>query len=230
MAKILLIEDDQRMASMVADWLSLESHVVDVVNNGLDGFEWLSLASYEVAIVDWQLPGMTGVDVCSAYRAQGGLASILILTGKTQAKEKMTAFDAGADDYLTKPFEFEELSARVQALLRRPRTNREDVLKVGDIELNTANCLVFRSGKPIRLNRKELRILEFLMRHPNHTFSADEIVRHVWSLGEEPKPEVIRAYIQQIRSKLGNTAKTSLIKNVPGIGYRLELDARVKAS
>lgn len=221
MAKILLVEDENPIASMISEWLTREKHTVDVLDNGADALNWLSNASYDVAIIDWGIPELSGVDLCTQFRSKGGKTPILMLTGKDTLKDKLTGLDSGADDYLTKPFDLQELSARVRALLRRPPECNENVLKVMDIELDMVCRTVTKAGREIRLAPKEFAILECFMRNPNQVFSSDNIVSKVWSTDSEAAPDLIRPYINRLRAKLDEDGTQSVIETVHGMGYKL---------
>lgn len=221
MAKILLVEDESDIADMVTAWLAREHHVVEVSTTGEDALDIIKVFPFDVLILDWVLPGISGVDVCRQYRNSGGRAPILMLTAKKDVDEKEAGLDAGADDYLTKPFELKELSARIRALLRRPTPFSGNILKVGCISLDTASHEVTRDGKLIELLPKEFALLAFFMRHPNQVFSADALLDRVWSSDSEASPETIRTYIKRLRKKIDVKGESSMVGTVHGVGYKL---------
>jgi DNA-binding response OmpR family regulator len=220
MAKILIIEDDQDLCNVVADSLGFEHYLVETSFDGEMGFSLLRMNTYDLAIIDWDLPTISGVEICRRYRSNGGLAPILMLTGKAATADKVAGLDAGADDYLTKPFELEELGARVKALLRRVEGRLGgDTLRLGDIVLEPNNFRVTRNGEEIRLIPKEFAIIELLMRHPGKVFSAEAIISKVWEIGESPSNEVVRTHIKNLRKKLGGE---DVVHTVHGVGYKVE--------
>jgi two-component system OmpR family response regulator len=222
-AKILFAEDDLDLAGRIEHWLVHEHHALETVYDGLKAMENLQFFKYELAILDWGLPHMTGIDICKKFRAAGGTTPILMLTGRDQIEEKETGFDAGADDYLTKPFHMKELSARIRALLRRPSGFTGTELKVRTIELNTTTHKVTQGGNAVQLAPKEFALLEFLMRHASKVVSSDQLLEHVWSSDSDATSETIYTYIKTLRKKLSpGSAKDSPIRTVHGLGYIID--------
>lgn len=221
MQKILIIEDDESMSTTMQDWLRMENYNVESVVDGVEGLHRLKVYQYDVVIMDWGLPGMSGIEICKEFRGRGGVTPILMLTGKTAIEEKTHGLDSGADDYLTKPFHPNELSARIRALLRRPATSfAGPVLEMGGVTLDAAAFKVMRGGEEIQLARKEFALLEFFMRHPNQVFSPEALIDRVWSNDSEASPDVIRSYVKKLRKKLDSPDGESLIRNVQGVGYK----------
>jgi DNA-binding response OmpR family regulator len=222
MAKILVIEDDRDVLKAVSDHLQFEHNVVEAVDNGNDGLSRLRAYTYDIAIVDWNLPDISGLEICREYRASGGNAMMLMLTGKAQLVEKEQGLDAGFDDYLVKPFEIRELTARVRALLRRvsSRIVGND-LKIGHVELEPNSFRVTKCGEDIKLVPKEFAILEFLMRHPNVVFSCEALMSRIWTADEDTSPEIIRTHIKNLRKKIELPDQPTLIQTVHGVGYKL---------
>ncbi len=221
MAKILVVEDDQEMSLMLSNCLMFEHYVVEAALNGTDGLYMLQCYTYDLAIVDWQLPGMTGIELCQKFRSGGGTTPILMLTGKTQVSDKATGLDSGADDYLVKPFHLQELTARVRALLRRAgASSTSNVLKAGDMSLDPTQHQVTVQGKDLQLIPKEFAILELLMRYPGKVFGAEEIVYRVWKADESGSPEAVRTHIKNLRKKLADMHAASTIETVHGVGYK----------
>lgn len=222
MAKILIVEDEPAMSEPIKLFLTHEHHLVEVVTDGLEAIERLKFYKYDVIILDWMLPNATGVEVCKQFRSGGGTTPILMLTARQQTQEKVFALDAGADDYLTKPYEVQEVSARVRALLRRPQSVAGNILKARNVILEPSTFKVSRDGQEIQLLPKEFALLEFFMRHPNQVFSAEALLDRVWSSDSEASPETIRTYIKRLRQKIDVAGQTSLINTVHGVGYKLD--------
>lgn len=222
MAKILLIEDDEFLSELVCKCLTRDNHIVETASTGEDGLDLLRVYKYDLIVLDWLLPGLTGMDVCREYRTRGSSCPILMLTVKSSIDAKEEGLNAGADDYLTKPFHPRELSARVRALLRRSAGGVAPVLSAGPIEFDTVAGKVTRSGVEIVLSRREYALLEFLMRHSNTIFSADAILERVWKSDTEASTDTVRTHIKTLRSKLGTDDGASIIKTVHGVGYKIE--------
>jgi two-component system response regulator QseB len=223
LAKILFAEDDLDLAERIEQWLKHEHHSVELVDDGIKAYENLQYFKYELAVLDWGLPHMSGIEICKKYRAAGGVTPILILTGRDQVEEKATGLDSGADDYLTKPFHVQELSARIRALLRRPAGFAGVELKVRGIELNTATHKVSVGGQEIQLAPKEFALLEFLMKHASKVVSSDQLLEHVWSSDSDATSETIYTYIKTLRKKISpGASKDSPIKTVHGLGYTID--------
>ena len=222
MAKILVIEDDLGLSRMVKDWLTFEHHMVETADNGKDGLEKLQYYQYDVIVLDWELPEMTGIEICRQFRSAGGKTPVLMLTGKGTIVDKETGFDAGADDYLTKPFHMKELSVRLRALLRRVGGNLTgDELRYRDIVIEPANHRATRTGKDLQLLPKEFALLEFLMRHPSQVFSAEALLSRVWSSDSDATIDAVSTCVKRLRKKVDVEGETSVIKTVHGVGYRL---------
>ncbi len=224
MSKLLLVEDDQALAMATQAWLENERHAVDIVGNGREALEYVKSSAYDLIILDWELPELSGIDICRNLRDSGIQTPILMLTGKTAIKEKKLGLDTGADDYLTKPFNMEELSARVRALLRRPVALKKDTLQVRNIELDTVSGRVTKDGKQIHLLPKEFSLLQFFMRHPNEVFSAESILVRVWPTDSEATTQSLRPYINRLRGKIETPGEAPLICTVHGMGYRFSPD------
>lgn len=223
MSTILIVEDDHRLSRVVEDWLLADGHTVEVVDSGEQAMERLTSRPFDLVILDWTLPGLSGVDVCRQYRSGGGNAAIILLTGKNAITDKEEGFEAGADDYLTKPFHPRELSARINALGRRPRAIGENVVRLGHLVLDTTARKVTKNGKEISLLPKEFALLAFLMRHPNQVFSSDDLLDQVWSKESEHSPDTVRVHITKLRSKIDVDNEPSLIKTIHRVGYKMEI-------
>jgi len=222
-AKILLVEDDEDLSSMIVEWLSNERYLVEPVYDGNDGMDLLKLSQYDVVVLDWDLPGMQGIDILREFRSRGGNTPIIMLTGKGTINDKEMGLDLGADDYLAKPFSIKELAARIRALLRRPAPTTSNILQVRDIGLDTGKYRVTKSGTEVHLLPRDFALLEFFMRHPDEVFSADTLLARVWQSDSEASLEALRTAIKRIRKKLDTSESEteSVIENIPRVGYRL---------
>lgn len=222
MAKILIVEDETDLSEPVRAYLEHEHHLVEVVSDGQEAVERLRFYKYDVIVLDWLLPGLSGIEVCKAFRAAGGTTPILMLTSRKQTQDKIAGLDSGADDYLTKPFDIPEVSARVRALLRRPTHVNATTLSARNVVLQPGSFKVTRDGEDVQLLPKEFALLEFLMRHPGQVFSAEALLDRVWSSESEASPETIRTYIKRLRQKVDTEGQPSLISTVHGVGYKLD--------
>lgn len=218
-----MVEDEHKIAGSIKKGLEQERYAVDVAYDGPAGFDLASTESYDLIILDLMLPGMDGLAICKKLRADGNHTPILILTAKGLTESKVAGLDAGADDYLTKPFSFEELLARIRALLRRPRQSLSATLKVGDLSLDTSSYLVNRDGTDIKLSNKEFMLLEYLMRNANKIVNKETIIAHVWDYDADILPNTVEVYIKNLRAKIDEpfAVKLPLIKTVRGFGYLL---------
>ncbi len=221
--KILVVEDEHRIASYIKKGLELKSNVVDVAHDGQEGYDLASSEGYDVIILDRMLPRMDGVSICKNLRSEGIHTPILMLTAKVEVAERVEGLDAGADDYLPKPFAFAELLSRVRALARRPKQLEQTVLAVGDLKLNTINYEVVRAGIKIDLSKKEFALLEFLLRHKGKIMSAEQIIEQVWSYDSEALPNTAQVYIGYLRNKIDKAFPKAkrLIQTVRGFGYKI---------
>lgn len=223
MPKILIVEDDPGLQKTVRDWLTFEHHMVETASNGRDGLEKIQVYEYDLVILDWELPEMTGVEILREIRRRGSSMPVLMLTGKSSVNDKEEGLDAGADDYLTKPFHMKELSARVRSVLRRAGGNVANTLKVQDVELDPAGFRATRAGREIQLLPKEFALLEFLMRHANQVFSAEALLSRVWASESEVSVDAISTCVKRLRKKLDEPgSKDSFIRTVHGVGYKVE--------
>lgn len=213
------------LSRMVRDWLTFEHHLVETADNGRDGLDKLAFYQYDLVILDWELPEMTGIEICREFRSRGGTTPVLMLTGKGTINDKESGYEAGADDYLTKPFHMKELSLRLRALLRRGgATLQADQLKFRDLMLEPASHRVTREGKDLGLLPKEFALLEFFMRHPNQVFSAEALLSRVWASETDTTVDAVSTCIKRLRKKVDVDGQTSVIKTVHGVGYKLEAE------
>lgn len=224
MAKIFLIEDDSEISDNVKDWLQVsENHIVEVSADGREGLEHLRFYNYDLIILDWDLPKVNGLQICNEFRNRGGNTPILFLTGKREVMNKEAGFDAGADDYLTKPFNVRELAARVRALLRRPPSvMKGGLLTCRHVSLDPSSGTVTCNGAVVKLNAKEYTLLEFFMRHPGQLFSAEALLDRVWKSDSVSTTEAITTTVKRMRKKVDVEGRNSLITTVHGLGYKLE--------
>ncbi len=222
--RILVIEDERRIAQSLKKGLELEHYAVDVSYNGVEGFDLASTEEYDLIILDRMLPHMDGLTLCRELRKKHISTPLLILTAKGQIKDKIEGLDAGADDYVAKPFSFEELLARIRALFRRPQEMASTILSVGDLQLDTKSFVVTRKQIPISLSSKEYALLEYFMRHPGQVLSKEQIINHVWDYDADILPNTIEVYIKNLRGKVDDPFRndTPLIHTVRGFGYKLE--------
>jgi len=223
MAKVLLADDDVVMSNSIRDWLVFEKHVVETTEDGEAALALLSTYTYDVIILDWEMPKLSGIEVCRRFRAKGGSTPILFLTGRDAVIDKETGLDSGADDYITKPFHVRELSARVRALLRRPTGPPKAVLKAGVLELDPSTRKVRKLGQELELPRQEYALLEFFMRNANRVLSQELIMERVWSTEFPCSPETFRTCLKKLRGKVDDEGAPSMIKNLHGVGYILEV-------
>ncbi|HEY9784633.1 MAG TPA: response regulator transcription factor [Candidatus Obscuribacterales bacterium] len=222
MAKILFLEDEHEVAFVVCEALEGDRHEVKHVTHGQDALRELSEFQYDLLLLDWRVPDVSGIDVLKHYRARGGKAPALILTGKEEVDAKVEGLMGGADDYVTKPFDLRELCARVQALLRRAAGHATNVLTIGPIALDPVSYRVECSGRPVRLAPREFALLEFLMRHPDQVFSQEDLLNRVWHSDADVSPETVRTCMKRLRQKLGMDKQNSMLQTLPRIGYKLE--------
>lgn len=218
MAKLLVVEDDPKLSDQLRQFLMEMKHEVETVNDGSEAADRLKFYHYDLVVLDWNLPGKDGVDVCREYREHGGATPIIMLTGMDQLRQKEAGLDAGADDYLTKPFEPRELGARVRALLRRPAQIVGQKLSAGTLVLDTHNHTVTKDGAAIQLLPKEFALLEFFMRHTDQVFSQEALLERVWNSESESTISTVYSYIKTLRKKLGEDGQ--MIRTVHGLGYR----------
>jgi DNA-binding response OmpR family regulator len=220
--RILLVEDDDRIAQPLAEDLRHQYHVVDIAEDGLKGWECTQSVSYDLILLDLMLPRLDGLSLCKRLRSAGCIAPILMLTARDTTTDKVIGLDAGADDYLIKPFELEELAARVRALSRRSLETRQPVLICGDLQLDPSTCNVSYGGKALSLTPKEYMILELFLRNPTLVFSRSSLLDKLWEFGKLPAEETIKTHITSLRRKLKEAGSSEeLIETVYGLGYRL---------
>lgn len=221
--RVLVIEDEIKIAQSLKKILENEKYVVDVSYDGENGYEQASVEEYDVILLDLNLPRMNGVRVCKNLRSDGIEAPIIMLTARDEIDDRILGLDAGADDYVVKPFDFDELLARIRAQMRRDSGSTEPVLKVGDLSLNPQSKLVVRGKTEIDLSAKEFALLEYLMRHPNQVISKSSLLDHVWGSEVDPLSNVVDVYIGYLRKKIDKrfTNRKPLLLTVKGMGYKI---------
>ena len=226
--RVLIIEDDKRVADFLGRGLRAENHVVQICNTGTDGFEQARSGDAELVLLDVMLPGMNGIDVCQNLRSLGIHVPILMLSAMTTIDNRVAGLRCGADDYLGKPFAFEELLARMDALMRRGQIRQQnldiEILEVGDIRFDLGTMRVTHAGKAISFTAKELALLELLMRNPHRLYSRERILSNVWGVQEDPLTNIVDVYIGRLRNKLAENHQEScveVIETVRGLGYKM---------
>lgn len=220
--KLLIIEDEVDFANALARGLRKLGYAVDLAADGEQGLELAEVNEYDLLILDLNLPGMDGLDICRQLRAKQPQLLILMLTARSRLEDKVAGLDLGADDYLIKSFHFEELVARIRALMRRDLRVREPILRAGELKFDPASRTAWQGKRRLELTRKELAILEYLMRHPGEIVSQEELIEHVWSEDINLFTTSVRTHIHSLRRKLGDAAKKPrFIETVTGQGYRL---------
>ena len=224
--RVLIVEDELKMASLVRRGLTEEGHAADVATTG-DEALWMAEAHpYDAIVLDVMLPGRNGFETCRALRKAGVWAPVLMLTARDAVEDRVAGLDAGADDYLTKPFSFAELLARLRALVRRGSVERPTVVAVGDLRLDPASRKVWRGKNEIHLSPKEFALLEVFMRRPGQALSRLQLLEHAWDFAYENRSNVIDVYVRYLREKVDRPFGASSLETVRGVGYRLREDGR----
>jgi two-component system OmpR family response regulator len=222
--RILVVEDELKMAALLRRGLTEEGHAVDVAANGDDGVWMAQAAEYDAIVLDLMLPGLDGVSVCRRWRENGVWAPVLMLTARDGIEDRVAGLDAGADDYLRKPFSFAELLARLRALARRGTPERPIVLEVGDLRLDPASRQVWRAETEIGLSAKEFALLETFMRRPGDVLSRLQLLEHAWDYAYETRSNVVDVYVRYLREKIDRPFGRQSLETVRGAGYRLRKD------
>jgi DNA-binding response OmpR family regulator len=219
--RILLVEDNRRLSDSLRMILQEDGYAVDTAYDGIEGEEAGMISGYDVIILDIMLPGKDGLEVCRELRNRRINTPILMLTARDALEDRVIGLDSGADDYLVKPFEVDELRARIRALLRRESTDKTGLLSVADLELDPATHTVQRAGQPIELTAKEFSLLEYMMRHPNHLITREMAEQHLWSYDHVIASNVVDVYIRRLRRKVDDPHPVKLLETMRGAGYRI---------
>ncbi len=219
--RILVAEDEHKLAAVVRRGLEEHGYAVDVAYDGEDALAMAEVEPYDLIVLDIMLPGIDGLTVCRRLRSERRNMPVLMLTARDTVDDRVAGLDAGADDYLVKPFAFRELLARVRALLRRDGLSRDPILRVGDLEVDTVSHEVRRNGRQIELTSKEYAMLEYFMRNPNRVLTRTQIAEHVWDYDFMSMSNVIDVYVRYLRRKLGDDQEPRLFRTVRGTGYQL---------
>ncbi len=220
--RVLVAEDDDAIRSVLKAHLGKKGYAVDEAGDGDDASAFLATTLYDLVLIDVMMPGMSGFDVVSRYRKRSGSAPVIFLTALDSVEDKVKGLDIGGDDYLVKPFSFEELDARIRVILRRNADSASSVLKVDDLELDMKGRRVSRGGVEISLSQKEYSILEYMMLNRDQVITRDRLIEHVWNFDYSGESNVIDVYIRYLRKKIDSEGRKPLIHTVRGIGYVLK--------
>ena len=223
--RILVVEDEKKVASFIKKGLEEENYAVDIAYDGEEGLVLAEINEYDLVLLDIMLPKLDGMEVLRRIRGNGSGVPILMLTAKDAVEDIVSGLDSGSDDYLTKPFSFAELLARVRALLRRKTKEKTDFLTIGDLILSTSTHRVKRGGKEIELTAKEYALLEYFMRNPNRILTRTLITEHVWDYHFDPSTNVIDVYVNYLRKKIDQGFEKKLIHTIRGSGYMIKDEA-----
>jgi DNA-binding response OmpR family regulator len=219
--RLLLVEDNKRLSDSLRLTLEDDGYAVDVAYDGLDGEEMGLMDIYDILILDIMLPGKDGIEVCKALRNRRVRTPVLMLTARDALEDRVLGLDSGADDYLVKPFEVDELRARIRALLRRESAAKTGSLQIGDLLLDPATHTVKRGNLPIELTAKEFSLLEYMMRHPNKLITREMAEEHLWSYEKIVASNVVDVYIRRLRRKIDDPFEIKLLETLRGAGYRI---------
>jgi DNA-binding response OmpR family regulator len=220
--RVLVIDDEEGVRDVLTRHLRAECFAVDSAKDGAEGSYLARTNEYDIVILDNMMPQKSGVQVCEEIRQTGHMMPILVLSVLSETKQKIDLINAGADDYMIKPFSFDELTARMRALMRRPVKLEGDSLTIGDLTLDTKQQRVRKAGKIIYLTRKEFMLLEYLMRNQGNVLSRGMIMEHFWDMSSDPFSNTIESHILSLRKKIGDTSKNRLIQTVSGRGYKID--------
>ncbi len=222
--RILIVEDEEKLAKLIQKGLKRQGYAADYLTDGQAAQRRIEVnhIDYDLIILDLELPGKGGLEICESIRNYNISTPILVLTGRADIKSKTDLFNVGADDYLVKPFEFDELLARIRAITRRPKEVLPAELTIADVTLNPATQKVLRDGKEVEFTLKEFRILEYLMRHPDQALKREDIISNIWDFDYDSFSNVLDVFINKIRNKIDKGRPQNLIETVRGIGYKMK--------
>jgi len=223
--RILVVEDEPKLAAVIAKGLETKGYAVDTIGDGAEALTRILVhgKDYDLVVLDLMLPSKSGTEICKEVRAEGVVVPILILTARAETEHKVELLLSGADDYMVKPFAFDELVARIHAILRRPTDTLPSVLTVGEIELDPSTHTVKKNGEEVPLTLKEFRLLEYFLRHPGQVINREDFLAHLWDFNYEAFSNVVDVHIKNLRQKLDHKDDSSMFETVRGIGYRLRL-------
>ncbi len=224
--KILIVEDEHKIANSIKRGLEIENFTVDVAYDGEDGYDLASSEKYDCIVLDLMLPGLNGIEICNKLRAEKNHTPILMLTALGETDDKVKGLNTGADDYMSKPFAFTELLARIRALSRRPQSVEETIITYDSLSLNTLNFEVKRANKVIGLSKKEYVLLEYLIKHKELVLSKDQIITNVWDYESDILPNTVEVYIGYLRNKIDRkfSKEKPLIHTIRGFGYKISVE------
>lgn len=222
--RILIVEDEEKLATALQTGLAKNGYAVDIINNGEKALSRIALNNmdYDLIILDLMLPGMEGGAVTKSVREKGITTPILILTARDEIENKVELLLTGADDYIVKPFSFEELLARIKAIFRRPQSSLPQILKIRGVELNSSTRKVTKNGKEVMLTLKEYMLLEYFMRNPNKVVNREELLSHLWDFNYNSFSNVVDVHVKNLRKKLGWESSEGILETIRGVGYRLK--------
>jgi two-component system, OmpR family, response regulator len=221
---VLVVEDDPKMAALLRRGLAEEGHSADIAGNGDEAVWMAESVAYDAIVLDLMLPGRDGFEVCRQLRSDGVWSPVLMLTARDAVEDRVAGLDAGADDYLRKPFSFAELLARLRALQRRGSAERPTIVEVGELRLDPATRQVWRGDVEIKLSAKEFNLLEAFMNRPEQVLSRDRLLEHAWDFAYEPRSNVVDVYVRYLREKIDRPFGRASLETVRGLGYRLRAD------
>lgn len=219
--RILLVEDEVKLAHAMKRALELQKYAVDIANNGKDGLDFAIGEEFSIIILDVMLPEIDGIEICRRIRAANIHTPVMMLTARGQISDKVTGLDVGADDYMVKPFSFEELFARIRALVRRPAQTNDPVLHIKDLTLDPKTFTVKRNNDLIELSSKEFSLLEYLLRNKNTVLTKEQIIAHVWNYDSDVLPSTIEVHVKHLRDKIDVKGQNSLVHTIRGRGYTI---------
>ena len=222
MSKFLLVDDNAQIAQSLVDAFAERGLKLEVVSCGEDALQILESFEFDLILLDWNMTGITGLEVCKRYRKNKGQAYVIFLTGESDVKNKEMTLDAGGDDYIVKPFEMREVFARIKSVMRRLLISTDEILSINGLHLNTENGIATTGDTKIQLTPKEVSLLEYLMRHPNRPFNAQRLLETVWPANSDASTETVRTWMKRLREKLAQIDKKDFIKTVAGAGYVIE--------